>query len=649
MPPAAASRRRNRRQPANTHSANCHACANLPSRCPCPRSRIVAGILHARPRAAPAPLAPRPPAAALSSHPLADVAEFEADESDAANESAKDSAPRANSGSADVVARVSVARRPASSNVNNKRRKNHNKGGKRNNDNKKQRSQKKEQQWQKKVKQQQEPQGQKDQKEQRQGQKDDKNNGKQQGKDQLQKGKQRRKKKGQQQQQKKKGQRGQEEKGPQQEEQRQVGAAVAAAAAAAAAGREQLAPAAQVYQFSDAQRWRWEEYLAAAAPALFEAGALLGQGGFGEVRRVDVAGGASFAMKREKAVKTTGLALNDDEEEEAEEEDADGCGRKYATRLDAGVARGFVCMPLAGATVGEFTYTLLPLERGELGDAWLEEMEPHNAAWQWALGWRKLARWAGNFVVGRALNHVQRRLLPLPWWLNLVVSAGFTPRVPSAVVNRLLASSRVGCCLAGSREVLGPKFKAAAAETAAGVACFHDAGLVHGDLKPPNFLVTRDGRVCVSDLGSVHDVADGDSLVCTALFAPPEVGALHSLLTPWGQLKARFWPAATFWELPDGGCAGDVWALGMTWLALLLPFDDFQATSQAMQRKRGWLGAAPPAAAAMLPEDLRDLIFGGMLRRDARERLTIAQVQAHPYFGDVDWAAVRARRAAAPF
>jgi tetratricopeptide (TPR) repeat protein len=85
-----------------------------------------------------------------------------------------------------------------------------------------------------------------------------------------------------------------------------------------------------------------------------------------------------------------------------------------------------------------------------------------------------------------------------------------------------------------------------------GLCAAHAAGLVHGDVKPDNILVDRDGRALVGDFGLTRAIADpGESgaLIGTPVYMPPE----QLRRQPADQHSDQFAFAVTVYEAVTGG------------------------------------------------------------------------------------------------
>lgn len=134
-------------------------------------------------------------------------------------------------------------------------------------------------------------------------------------------------------------------------------------------------------------------------------------------------------------------------------------------------------------------------------------------------------------------------------------------------------------------------------QMASGIAALHEAGLCHRDLKPANVLVSRDGRIAVSDFGLVGALdprrkATDDRVIGTLAYSAPEV-----------------------WSGAPVGPPADWFAFGVTLFELLtgkLPFADVAA------RTRGD-GPRPSSVMEGVPEDL-DELCEQLLKRDPAAR-----------------------------
>ena len=410
---------------------------------------------------------------------------------------------------------------------------------------------------------------------------------------------------------------------------------------------------------------RWMEDSAVEA---FWAGEPLGSGAFGAVHKVEV-DGVAYALKRSSFVDLE---------------------RMPAAALWGLQRSGFVQVPLCTIYrddhIGLADYSLYPLARGNLSAAlgvWSaapppppqqqQQQQQQQPAGAQQAPQGKLGKLRG--ALRRLLGKAHSSSRGAGGSKSSVTSGAKSGNQPDAAATTSDSPSGSGPLLqemaAAER---APAFQAIAAEMCAAVALLHGfrntvaAGFRHGDVKPDNFLVAADGHLRLADLDGFCPAAQPASAedMCTRLYAPPEqhsslfqrllrrlpwrvqaaVRALAALLERWQQRSE---------DEPADSRSMDVWALGMSWLHMLLQDEHLRRVFHAVHGASKKPAAAAAAAAAMaeahaalLPPGLADLVFGGMLRRDPRARLTIAQVAAHPFFSGVNWAAVGARRTPLP-
>ena len=405
-----------------------------------------------------------------------------------------------------------------------------------------------------------------------------------------------------------------------------------------------------------------DEWMEDSAVEAFWAGEQLGKGAFGAVHKVEI-DGVAYALKRSTYINPDGHPA----------------GGLWGLQRS-----GFVQVPLCSFVLddhdGGAEYTLYPLARGTLSAAvgvWAKEpqqqQEQPAGAQQAPQG--KLGKLRG--AVRRLLGKARSGSRGADGSKSSVTSGAKSDDQPDAAA---MTSSSPSDCDPLLEEMAAAErataFQAIAAEMCAAVALLHGArdgniyikGFRHGDIKPSNFLVARDGHVRLADLDGVCPASQAATPhdMCSRLYAPPEqqlsrferllrrlpprvraaVKAVTALVERWRQRSE---------DEPADSRSVDVWALGMSWLHMLLQDEHLRRVFHAVHGASKKPAAAAAAAAAMaeahaalLPPGLADLVFGGMLRRDPRERLTIAQVAAHPFFSGVDWAAVGARRTPLP-
>ncbi|MGW6738900.1 serine/threonine-protein kinase [Streptomyces sp. NPDC055013] len=145
---------------------------------------------------------------------------------------------------------------------------------------------------------------------------------------------------------------------------------------------------------------------------------------------------------------------------------------------------------------------------------------------------------------------------------------------------------------------------------AAGLAHMHDAGWVHGDLKPANVLLGADGEVWLADFGLATEL-DG-----THAHMPP-LGTLDHLPPEW-------WSQRTGADGSVVRPTADIWAFGVLAHQVLTgglhPFSGATARARSLAAQAYARGSAPLRLDAGLEEDWRRLI-GDCLAPDHAARL----------------------------
>jgi serine/threonine protein kinase len=148
------------------------------------------------------------------------------------------------------------------------------------------------------------------------------------------------------------------------------------------------------------------------------------------------------------------------------------------------------------------------------------------------------------------------------------------------------------------------KLRAALKQLVVGLSALHQAGKLHRDIKPPNVLVTAEGRVVILDFGLVGDLSEqgvneesSDNIVGTPAYMSPEqsMGLPITPASDWYSVGVMLFEALTG-ELPFAGAA----------MAMML-------------KKQANDGLPPSERATGVPEDL-NLLCQDLLQRDAKMR-----------------------------
>jgi serine/threonine protein kinase len=164
---------------------------------------------------------------------------------------------------------------------------------------------------------------------------------------------------------------------------------------------------------------------------------------------------------------------------------------------------------------------------------------------------------------------------------------------------------------------------AIAAQIADALEAAHRKGIIHGDLKPVNIVLTPDGRVTVFDFGLARALPSFDEA---------QVRSLHDARAPftvvWEAARALAARRATAYTSPEqasGWCANnrsDAWSFGCVLYEMLTGYaafgsaGDVSDTPAVLTREPDW--SALPSA---VPPQIATLVRG-LLERDSERRIS---------------------------
>ncbi|KAJ6809643.1 serine/threonine-protein kinase GRIK1-like [Iris pallida] len=144
----------------------------------------------------------------------------------------------------------------------------------------------------------------------------------------------------------------------------------------------------------------------------------------------------------------------------------------------------------------------------------------------------------------------------------------------------------------------------------AGLIYLHAHDIVHGDIKPENLLVTRNGTVKIGDFSVSQAFEDGNDELWrspgTPVFTAPEccIGLSYH------------------------GKVADVWALGVTLYCMILGYCPFIGDS--LQDTYDKIVDTPLYIPEEVDPELKDLLQG-LLSKDPSQRLTLESAAKHPW------------------
>lgn len=187
-----------------------------------------------------------------------------------------------------------------------------------------------------------------------------------------------------------------------------------------------------------------------------------------------------------------------------------------------------------------------------------------------------------------------------------------------AIFSELVEGGTLAVALAGPRFAAIEQILDIGLQLAWALEAIHHAGLVHGDVKPGNVLLTREGAVKLADLGlaSLSRTGEHGAVGGTLLYRSPEQAKRGAVTT-----------------------ASDVWSWAVTMIAMLLgeapshAGGEVAAHTLASLRRRG-------SPVRVAPDDHLYELLTGCLRKEPGQRTTMTAI--------VDELSARLSRAGAP-
>lgn len=168
------------------------------------------------------------------------------------------------------------------------------------------------------------------------------------------------------------------------------------------------------------------------------------------------------------------------------------------------------------------------------------------------------------------------------------------------------------------------------AELLCALECLHEFNVIYRDLKPENILLDYTGHIALCDFGLCKLNMAGQEKTNTFCGTPEYLAP--ELLIGKGYTKAVDW-----------------WTLGVLFYEMLTglpPF--FDTDTNEMYRK---ILQDPLRFPDDMDREAKSLLIG-LLERDPKKRLGAngaAEIRAHPFFAQIDWKRLLAKKYAAPF
>lgn len=194
-----------------------------------------------------------------------------------------------------------------------------------------------------------------------------------------------------------------------------------------------------------------------------------------------------------------------------------------------------------------------------------------------------------------------------------------------------------------------PMLRFMAAQLASGIEYLHTSCIIHRDIKPPNVLLDEEGHIRITDFGLSLSLNHGETLYDRTGTKPYMAPELHlaSKSHRRGYSFAIDWFAlgVTLWEVMSGGVADP--AMVQSVLQLIKSGQKLAAEHFA-DFTHDEFGGPAEAYMGHLSANAKDFL-ASLLARDPSKRLGDEGIRAHPFFEEVNWAALVARRVEVPW
>jgi serine/threonine protein kinase/peroxiredoxin len=157
---------------------------------------------------------------------------------------------------------------------------------------------------------------------------------------------------------------------------------------------------------------------------------------------------------------------------------------------------------------------------------------------------------------------------------------------------------------------------ALARQVALGMTAAHAQGVVHGDLKPANIMVTSAGTAKVTDFGMARQSRPDEHGSATIRWEPTPTGSISGTPAYMAPEQARGLPATP---------ASDVFSLGLV-LYEMLTGRYARPDSTVLEVLRGIAQEDPTRYAAEAPEPFSDILRLALAADPAQRRITMAEI-----------------------